>query len=1079
MALTVVSINDTINTFRLKTNELSANVGDRGNLSNGIANANLVTAINFVYQNANTSIQLIGDLGQLDGDILSNANLVAAINYVWANIDQGVYVVRNNGQASNLSISNANIIGGTFTNANIFGRLVVSNVLLTNVLTTNNVSILDNVIYFHTASTGTYLAWDASLNAFRLTNNQSNIAYISNSGHPISENSLITFKFANTHLGTITNARLSNTYISNANLFYANINQGNLNGIVFTDNTITFGGRSGANIYFNPSNKSFEFFHNTQTSNLYNHQSLIDQNTIIKVGLANTHYLTVNNSITSNITILGANVRNLAANDNTYHFYTQTHGTKLKWEPFVATSLKGFYRFDVDDVDVASITYDGFPKDSNTLVTTKHGNVNYVTTVGNQNQIVTGIKTFNDRINSRRGEVWFNDQNDSNPTAFIQSKYDDAGFGNVLMVRVRKDGTTDYFTSNISGVDGTFYTASNLHVSSGQIVLQDDFSHPHTSGSNHLLKANTLSLYYDSANIITEPFGNIIYVTTTREQTVSGVKRFNDTLVLQEDDSQLWLDPKRDGSYPLFNMGNVGNNVSFALQKNGTGTNYFAFTMSADTGNFAVPGNIYSQYGALLLDDGTKARRLQTNVIGLYYDGANIVTQPFGNLIYLTTGGADQVINGVKRFNDTVVFQEDNSQFWLDPKRSGVNPLMTVGNVGNNVTFSLQENGTGSSYYAFTMYADTGNFAVPGNLYTQTGVVQLSSRTLLSNTRGLYFDGANVITQPYGNLIYLTTGGADQTINGVKRFNNTVVFQEPSSQFWLDPKRDGTNPLMNVGNVGNNVSLSLQKNGTGTNYFAFTMSADTGNFAVPGNIYSQYGVLQLDDGTKVRSLRANVRGLYFDDANVVIESVANVNYVSTTRYQNVFGTKHFVDSIYHTNPVAFTGRNTGNAIYWSDSLNNLSPSIFSSSLNNLTLDVNSSGVSSNILLAAKTVYAPYILLGAQQLVKTVGGSIVGGSLTIDLRNGNIYEVYMGSSISSITVTGLQGNSGYTAATGIIFMLRLLYTGSAVTVTWPAGFKWPGGTAPTLSSGSNKSDLFTFFSSDYGSTWYATIVGQNL
>ena len=85
---------------------------------------------------------------------------------------------------------------------------------------------------------------------------------------------------------------------------------------------------------------------------------------------------------------------------------------------------------------------------------------------------------------------------------------------------------------------------------------------------------------------------------------------------------------------------------------------------------------------------------------------------------------------------------------------------------------------------------------------------------------------------------------------------------------------------------------------------------------------------------------------------------------------------------------------------------------------------------------------------------------------------------MSSSITSLSITNIQGNSGLTATTAAIFVLKLTYTGSAVSVSWPASIKWPGGAAPALSSGSGKVDTFAFYTTNYGSTWYGFIVGQN-
>jgi len=47
-----------------------------------------------------------------------------------------------------------------------------------------------------------------------------------------------------------------------------------------------------------------------------------------------------------------------------------------------------------------------------------------------------------------------------------------------------------------------------------------------------------------------------------------------------------------------------------------------------------------------------------------------------------------------------------------------------------------------------------------------------------------------------------------------------------------------------------------------------------------------------------------------------------------------------------------------------------------------------------------------------------------------------------------------------------------------TVAWPASVKWAGGTAPTVTTAASKTDMFAFFSSNGGTTWYGTVGGQN-
>ena len=51
-------------------------------------------------------------------------------------------------------------------------------------------------------------------------------------------------------------------------------------------------------------------------------------------------------------------------------------------------------------------------------------------------------------------------------------------------------------------------------------------------------------------------------------------------------------------------------------------------------------------------------------------------------------------------------------------------------------------------------------------------------------------------------------------------------------------------------------------------------------------------------------------------------------------------------------------------------------------------------------------------------------------------------------------------------------------GSAFTVVWPASFRCPNGTAPTLTSTLNKVDTIVAYTRDGGTNWFAYISGQN-
>lgn len=95
------------------------------------------------------------------------------------------------------------------------------------------------------------------------------------------------------------------------------------------------------------------------------------------------------------------------------------------------------------------------------------------------------------------------------------------------------------------------------------------------------------------------------------------------------------------------------------------------------------------------------------------------------------------------------------------------------------------------------------------------------------------------------------------------------------------------------------------------------------------------------------------------------------------------------------------------------------------------------------------------------------------STTINCSLGNVFSVTMNASIATLTFSNVP-------VSGKIYSLTLFLTQDATggrSVTWPASVRWPGGTAPTLSA-ANKVDIVTLITRNGGTTWFASVSGQN-
>lgn len=100
----------------------------------------------------------------------------------------------------------------------------------------------------------------------------------------------------------------------------------------------------------------------------------------------------------------------------------------------------------------------------------------------------------------------------------------------------------------------------------------------------------------------------------------------------------------------------------------------------------------------------------------------------------------------------------------------------------------------------------------------------------------------------------------------------------------------------------------------------------------------------------------------------------------------------------------------------------------------------------------------------------------GGGLTLDLSSGQVFQVVLSAAVTSITINNIPDNTSTSNAVG--FTIIFTADGTARTITWPGSVKWPGGTAPTMTSTNNKKDIISFISDDAGTTWYGFVGGQN-
>ena len=104
----------------------------------------------------------------------------------------------------------------------------------------------------------------------------------------------------------------------------------------------------------------------------------------------------------------------------------------------------------------------------------------------------------------------------------------------------------------------------------------------------------------------------------------------------------------------------------------------------------------------------------------------------------------------------------------------------------------------------------------------------------------------------------------------------------------------------------------------------------------------------------------------------------------------------------------------------------------------------------------------------------------GTGLTVDLATGSFFEVDLENATE--VVAGLTVSNPHASHVST-FILQITQGSTARVINWDlvegiSHVKWPGGTAPTLTTTNDKVDSFSFTTWDNGTSWYGKIIGQN-
>ena len=124
-------------------------------------------------------------------------------------------------------------------------------------------------------------------------------------------------------------------------------------------------------------------------------------------------------------------------------------------------------------------------------------------------------------------------------------------------------------------------------------------------------------------------------------------------------------------------------------------------------------------------------------------------------------------------------------------------------------------------------------------------------------------------------------------------------------------------------------------------------------------------------------------------------------------------------------------------------------------------------------MSGETVFADQLVTRPEIIDYSETKTALSPAATVDITSGNVF-----------TLTADQ-NTTFTfsnpSPTGKACSFTLIWTqdSSDRTITWPGTVDWAGGSAPSVTSGAAKIDVYTFFTLDAGTIWYGFQAGADM